>query len=624
MGKRLGRYEIIRTLARGSLTDLLLGRATGEAGFQRHVAIKQLREEHAEDAACLEMFVNEARLAAALHHHNIVQVTDIGEENSQPFFAMEYVHGVDLRALLTHLGRRQEQLPLQHVVSIIASAAAALHHAHDQRGPDGAPLGIVHRQVTPANLLVGFDGNVKVVDFGIAKAAIKRIQTGVGVLKGSAPYMAPEQCAGRTIDRRSDVFALGIVLYELATVRRLFKGANEFLTMSAVVNAEVPRPSQYRRDVPPDLEIVMLKALARDPLARYQTAADMANALDSVARSVGVGASTSGLANYLRQQFGERKEPWLQTPAVEVDPEPTEIDFDGGASGLAPPSSEAVKSNAIPKMIAATKSSPIAQARTVVVTPQGRAKSPSTAPAMPMDRSFSVATSVDDPEPAFSRHSTEVGDDLIEELEVPPPPTVVERPSGRNVNASYKTVVVEPLVEIVARAPTVTQPRSRKLLYIGAGGAVLATIILAIVLWPAPDLAGGNSAAPVAESEPPRAAPEQADEPAHKPAMVADAGVIERVAEADAAVETPEVAEVDPPVETPEVAEIDPPADVKPADVKPADVKPADVKPAAKPAAKTPKRTTTKKAPVKRTTKKPTTKKTTKPKWDPDDLFLGE
>jgi serine/threonine-protein kinase len=213
VGIHLGRYEIIRTLARGSLTDLLLGRATGEAGFQRHVAIKQLREEHAQDAPCLEMFVNEARLAAALHHHNIVQVTDIGDESGQPYFAMEYVHGVDLRRLLTHLCRRQEQLPLEHVVAIIASAAAALHHAHEQRGSDGAPLGIVHRQVTPSNSLIGFDGNVKIVDFGIAKAAIKRIQTGVGVLKGSAPYMAPEQCAGRTIDRRSDVFALGIVLY---------------------------------------------------------------------------------------------------------------------------------------------------------------------------------------------------------------------------------------------------------------------------------------------------------------------------------------------------------------------------------------------------------------------------
>jgi serine/threonine-protein kinase len=300
------------------------------------------------------------------------------------------------------------------VVAIIASAAAALHHAHEQRGSDGAPLGIVHRQVTPSNILIGFDGNVKIVDFGIAKAAIKRIQTGVGVLKGSAPYMAPEQCAGRTIDRRSDVFALGIVLYELATVRRLFKGANEFLTMSAVVNAEVPRPSQYRRDVPSDLEVVMLKALARDPLARYQTAADMANALDKIARSVGVGPSTSGLANYMKVQFGERKEPWLE-PDVEVDLEATQIDFDGDASGLAPPSSEALKSNSIPKMVAATKSSPIAQARTVVITPAIRAKTPSAAQTLPMDKSFSVATTVDDPEPASSRQSTEVGDEDVEE-----------------------------------------------------------------------------------------------------------------------------------------------------------------------------------------------------------------
>jgi serine/threonine protein kinase len=391
-----------------------LGRATGEAGFQRHVAIKQLREEHAQDDGCLEMFVNEARLAATLHHHNIVQVLDIDEEDGKPFFAMEYVHGVDLRTLLRHLGKRSEQLPVQHVVSIIASAAAALHHAHEQRGPDGAPLGIVHRQVTPANILVGFDGNVKIVDFGIAKAAIKRIQTGVGVLRGSAPYMAPEQCAGRTIDRRSDVFALGIVLYELSTVRRLFKGANEFLTMSAVVNAEVPRPSQFRRDVPGELEVVMLKALARDPLSRYQTAHDMATALDRVARQIGIGGSTTALANYLKLQFGERKEPWLDT-SPEEDPETTVVDFDGSASGLAPPPSETLKSNAIPRDIAATKSSPIAQARTIVMTP-ARRKSASQVPVPAIDKSFSVTTDVDGP---ANRKVTTVGDEGEDDDEPP-------------------------------------------------------------------------------------------------------------------------------------------------------------------------------------------------------------
>src|SRR5262249_24418040 len=153
----------------------------------RYVCLKLLRPDFASDRKCLEAFINEARLAAALHHHNIVHVYEIDQEGGQPYFAMEYVHGLDLRTLLGRLALKNEQVPLQHVVAIIASAAAALHHAHEQKGPDGKPLGIVHRDVTPANILVGFDGSVKVVDFGIAKAAIKRISTDVGVLKGSVP-----------------------------------------------------------------------------------------------------------------------------------------------------------------------------------------------------------------------------------------------------------------------------------------------------------------------------------------------------------------------------------------------------------------------------------------------------
>lgn len=709
MGERLGRYEVIRTLARGSLTDLLLGRASGEAGFQRHVAIKQLREEHAQDPACLEMFVNEARLAAALHHHNIVQVTDIGDESGKPYFAMEYVHGVDLRRLLTHLGKRGEQLPLQHVVAIVAAAAAALHHAHEQKAPDGSPLGIVHRQVTPANVLVGFDGNVKLVDFGIAKAAIKRIQTGVGVLKGSAPYMAPEQCAGRTVDRRSDIFALGIVLYELATVRRLFKGENEFLTMSAVVNAEVPRPSQYRRDVPPDLEVVMLKALARDPLARYQTAADMANALDKVARSVGVGASTTALANYLKLQFGERKEPWL-SGGTEIDTDPAEVDFDGSASGLAPPSSEALKSNAVPKTLAATQSSPIMKARTVVLRPAESASM-----TLPMDKSFSVATSVDDPEPASSRVSTEVGEEE-EATEVgsvdalssettpepakvapkpfstvavkvptappPPPPTGNDKPAtnatartialvvntpppavappesesapslpalaaaekldivsskpavARDAQLTDATAIVEPLAVVVARAQTSSyKGASKKLLYIGGGAAVLLFIIVAIVMWPSSNKLD-TSAAPTTTAEPPPEPPAK-EEPPAKSAMEMtardyeearhDGGVAVAEAVDDAAVEaTPDASDV-------AAAEPEPKAESDTDDLEiPVDDQPV-METKVPVAAKTAKRPPAKKTPAKRTapvkktaTKKTATKKTTKPKWNPDDLFLGE
>ncbi|HTL32841.1 MAG TPA: serine/threonine-protein kinase [Kofleriaceae bacterium] len=528
MGTRLGRYDILRTLFKGELTDLLLARSDGVEGFQRHVAIKRLHATPARDKSCVEAFVSEARLSAALHHHNIVQVLDIGEDNGQPYFAMELVHGVDLRALLNKLSKRNEQVPLQHVVAIVAAAAAALHHAHEQKGPDGKPLGIVHRDVTPANILVGFDGNVKVVDFGIAKAATKRIITDQGVLKGRVPYMAPEQCAGKTIDRRSDVFSLGVVAFELTTVRRLFKGTTEFLTMSAIVNAEIPNPSRFRGDVPPELEQILLKALSRDPADRYQSAGDMAMALDSVAVKVGVGASTTQLANYLKLQFGTVKEPW-QTDRVDFDPEETtDVDFDGEAAGLAPPPKESVKNNAIPRSIAATQSSPIAQVRNII-TPSKAADpidevskaarptlpAPKVAPKkapVPLDKSYSMATEVEAvsyekqtkgpviEEPASDSEiiPTEPAAKLKTSVASPPPPPPTVSTTGPRIpTGTDSTEIVAPLPidmpmerPVYKRSASGVMPvakhatSSKRILYIAAGLAVVVLVAGTVVLWP--------------------------------------------------------------------------------------------------------------------------------------------
>src|SRR5262245_40503864 len=226
------------------MAEVLIARATGIENFERHVVIKRIRSEQARDAKFVGMFLDEARLAACLHHANIVQVHDIGQEGGEYFFTMEYVHGEDLRRLLTHLAANKVKTPFEHVITIITAVASALHYAHELRGNDRKPLGIVHRDVSPANILVAYDGSVKVVDFGIAKAA-RNAQTRSGTLKGKVAYMAPEQCNGQPVDRRSDVFALGIVLYELVTVRRLFKGDTDFLTMSAIVGGKVPKPSQH-------------------------------------------------------------------------------------------------------------------------------------------------------------------------------------------------------------------------------------------------------------------------------------------------------------------------------------------------------------------------------------------
>jgi eukaryotic-like serine/threonine-protein kinase len=338
---QLGRYRILKHLASGGMAEVFLATATGIEGFERHVVIKQIHKQHAKHPGFVQMFLDEARLAAALHHHNVVQVHDIGQADGEYFYAMEYVHGEDLRALLMRVSKRKQVVPLEHVVQIVNAAGAGLHYAHELRGSDRRPLQLVHRDVSPSNIIVDYDGNVKVVDFGIAKAAMKSEQTRSGVLKGKVSYMSPEQCRGKAVDRRSDIYALGIVLYELATARRLFKGENDFMTMSTIVAGKVPPPSTRRPDIPPELEGIIMKALAKEPEDRFQTVQEMRVALDQFAVHFGLRMSSTGLAAYMEEVFGGRRiEPWLVEGLYQ--PEDLTEDFDGSKEGLARVSHSAV------------------------------------------------------------------------------------------------------------------------------------------------------------------------------------------------------------------------------------------------------------------------------------------
>lgn len=360
MPSQLGRYRILKHLATGGMAEVFLATSTGIEGFQRHVVIKRIHTAQAKNDQFVQMFLDEARLAAALHHHNIVQVHDIGHENDEYFYAMEYVHGEDLRALLRQVAQRKEKVPFEHVISIVIGAAAGLHYAHEHRGPDKKPLGIVHRDVSPSNVIVDFDGNVKVVDFGIAKAAHRSTETKSGVLKGKVAYMSPEQCRGKGVDRRSDVYALGIVLYELTTARRLFKGDNDFMTMSAIVAGKIPPPSSRRPDLPPELEGIIMAALAKDPAERYQSAHELRLALEQFAAAAGLRTSSTALASYMKQLFGEKPEPWLVDEYV--PPDDLTIDFDGMASGVAAVSDSSIEDFANSNS-SAPKSSPLVRAR---------------------------------------------------------------------------------------------------------------------------------------------------------------------------------------------------------------------------------------------------------------------
>lgn len=311
------------------MAEVILARATGIEGFERHVVIKRIRDEQARDPRFVRMFLDEARLAASLHHHNIVQVHDIGQDDGEYFFAMEYVHGTDLRKLLAHVSELDEQIPFEHCVTIAIHAAAALHYAHEHRSADRRPLGIVHRDVSPANILVGYDGHVKVIDFGIAKLEQPSADGETGLMKGKVAYMSPEQCRGGEVDRRTDIFCLGIVLYELVTVRRLFKGASDALTMSAITSGAIPRPSELRPELPPELEKIVLKALATDRADRYQTADELRSALEQFASRARYQTSPTSLADYLRRQFGDCPVPWQ---ADDDEPE-LELSVEGDAEG---------------------------------------------------------------------------------------------------------------------------------------------------------------------------------------------------------------------------------------------------------------------------------------------------
>ncbi len=302
--RQLGKYELIRRLATGGMAEIYLARAAAIEGFEKFVVLKRILPQHAENEGFIRMFLAEARLAATLHHPNIVQVYDIGENDGAYFFAMEYVQGLDLRQLFNDARRAERTLPLQHILHIITGVCAGLHYAHEKKDPGGTPLGIVHRDISPSNVLVTFDGGVKVVDFGIAKAA--NVSTTAGTLKGKIPYMSPEQCRTQPLDRRSDVFSIGTLLWELTVGRKLFQADNELALLGVVAKGEITPPSEVRPDYPPALEAIVLKALETDLEARWQTAQELQLALEDFAHEARLPLSSARLQPFLADVCADR------------------------------------------------------------------------------------------------------------------------------------------------------------------------------------------------------------------------------------------------------------------------------------------------------------------------------
>ncbi len=311
IGSTANTYVILAKLATGGMAELFLARNASGAGIERYVVLKRVLGHRANDASFVQMFLDEARLAAQLQHPNIAQVYDTGVIGDSYFFTMEFVHGETVRQILHRGYERELELPLGCVLTIAAHTAAGLHHAHERRGLDGEPLGIVHRDVSPSNLMVTYEGHVKVVDFGVAKATVRSSETESGTVKGKISYMSPEQCRGRVLDRRSDLFALGIVMWEMLAGDRLFKRTTDYENMEAIVKEQAPSLLPRRPALPAAVDAIVQKLLSKDPAARYQTADELVEAIEFAASAANVQLSTASLGRFMRELFGQRREPWL-------------------------------------------------------------------------------------------------------------------------------------------------------------------------------------------------------------------------------------------------------------------------------------------------------------------------
>jgi tRNA A-37 threonylcarbamoyl transferase component Bud32 len=305
------RYRVLAKLAIGGMAEIYLAHGAGSAGVDRYCVLKRILRTRAHDADVVKMFLAEARLGAQLQHPNIASVYDLGTLADSYFFTMEYVHGESVRTVMQCARALGRSLPLSCVLTIIAGAAAGLDHAHRRSDADGQPLGIVHRDVSPSNLMVGYEGHVKVVDFGVAKVANRELETRTGTIKGKISYLSPEQSRGEPVDRRSDLFSLGIVMWEMLTGARLYQRSSDFATMTAIVHEQPPRPSQHRPELPAAVDDLVLRLLAKRSCDRFQTAAELIEAIEAVAQETGAVLSTTAVRRLIHELFGARLEPWL-------------------------------------------------------------------------------------------------------------------------------------------------------------------------------------------------------------------------------------------------------------------------------------------------------------------------
>ncbi len=305
-GDRVGKYELLTPLTSGGMAELFLGTTVGPGGFQKHVVIKRILPDASRDETFMRMFLDEARITAGFTHPNIAQVYDLGEDEEGLYVVMEFIPGQNLNQVVSMCAKKQHVLPLGFSVSVVNDCALALHYAHTYVKPSGERYPVVHRDVAQKNIMVGWDGQTKLLDFGIAKAAGTLSRTKVGTVKGTAGYMSPEQVTARPVDGRSDVFSLGVVAWEMVTGQRLFSADTELAEMKLILEAKVERPDEVEPVVPTALADIIMRALAKEPADRWPTAREFSKAITTRCADLVFDAEERSL--FMREMFTERIE----------------------------------------------------------------------------------------------------------------------------------------------------------------------------------------------------------------------------------------------------------------------------------------------------------------------------
>jgi serine/threonine protein kinase len=301
IGSQVGRYMVVRPLASGGMAELFIAKQEAMGGFEKPVVLKLLQPRYAENPRVVTMFLDEARLAAKLNHPSIVHLYDVADEGGMKYIAMEYIHGETVADIVKRGLAVNNYLPLEHAVHVVRQTAAGLAYAHERRESDGHVLRIVHRDVSPTNILVSYEGQTKIVDFGIARAQ-DELREESGTRPGKASYMSPEQVRGEATDYRSDIFSLGIILYELTLCQRLYRGTPEVM-MRKIVEEKVTPPTAISREYPPTLELIVMRALEKRPEDRYQSAEEMSHDLEEFLEESGLRSGNRRMSLYMQELF---------------------------------------------------------------------------------------------------------------------------------------------------------------------------------------------------------------------------------------------------------------------------------------------------------------------------------